>query len=250
MTIHGIGIFGELGDNRGMCGRAYETYTDEELALRYLSKRPIRLPDFKPNYNLAPTQLSPVVVTAEGARQLDLFTWGLIPPWEAEFKTKLSTINAKSETVFESRLYKGSILKHRLIVPLSGFIEWQRDGSKKRPFAIHHKDQAIMSVAGVWSTWQQGDFPARHSFSILTTAANPFMKEIHDRMPVILAPEDESPWLDPGLQDPVAIKKMLKPCPSAWLSAFEISPMVNSPRNNRPEVLLPFTEPQGALGLK
>ncbi|MBI3541771.1 MAG: SOS response-associated peptidase [Deltaproteobacteria bacterium] len=227
-----------------MCGRAYETYTDEELHARYLNEKAKRGNPLagqhgarKPNFNLAPTQDSPIVRVVDGERQLDLFRWQYVPPWEPEFKTKLSTINAKSETVFESRLYKSAIIKHRCIVPLSGFFEWKRDGDSKRPFAIHLKDEPIMSVAGIWSTWRGDGKSELHSFAILTTAANPFMEKIHDRMPVILAPKDEEAWLDPELQDVAKIKKLLKPCPEKWLVAHEVSTLVNSPRNNRAEVL-------------
>lgn len=223
-----------------MCGRAYETYTDDELAMRYLNRKPLRLPAFRPSFNLAPTQESPVVRVVEGKRQIDLFHWQFIPPWEKEFKTRLSTINARSESVFTSNLYKGSILKRRCIVPLSGFFEWKRDGERKRPYAIHLKTESIMSVAGIWTTWRHGDDSERHSFAILTTSANSLMKQIHDRMPVILDRADEDSWLDPENQAPERIKNLLKPCPSDHLETYEVSTLVNSPRNNRPEVLNPI----------
>jgi putative SOS response-associated peptidase YedK len=181
-----------------MCGRAYETYSDDELFFRYLTVRQRRNPlGLRPNYNLAPTQASPIVRVVNGARQIDLCQWGLIPPWEPEFKTKLSTINAKAETIFTSRLFRGPVAKQRCVVPLSGFIEWKRTGGPKRPFAIHLKDQAIMSVAGVWGTWGQGD-DVRNSFAIVTTAANKFMEGIHNRMPVILGKDAVDAWLDPA----------------------------------------------------
>lgn len=221
-----------------MCGRAYKTYTDEELYLRYLNKRRLKLPVLKPNYNIAPTHEVLVLRNVDGEKQFDLFQWGLIPVWEKEFKTKLSTINAKSETIFESKLYKSPVTKRRCIVPLSGFIEWKREGDQKRPFAIFLKDQPIMSVAGIWETWKGGD-QERHSFSLITTSANRFMDKIHDRMPVILHEKDEDAYLDPQ-QKPESIAKLLKPCPDKWLDAYEISTLINSPRNNRPEVLEPI----------
>jgi putative SOS response-associated peptidase YedK len=223
-----------------MCGRAYHTYTAEELEMRYLNRKPIKLPSFSANFNMAPTQECPVVhLTPSGERQIDLWTWGLIPSWSPEFKTKLSTINAKAETIFESKLYKGPILRRRCIVPLSGFIEWQAQGEKapKRPYKIFLKDVPIMSMAGIWETWHPGDPDERHSFSILTTEANTFMQKLHHRMPVILDRNDEDAWLDLTIQDPARIAKLLKPCPAAWLEATEISTAINSPKNNRPDVL-------------
>jgi len=221
-----------------MCGRAYETYTADELYFQYLNKRPLELKPFKPNYNMCPTQDSPVLRITDGERQFDEMRWQLVPRWETAFATKLSTINAKSETVFESRLYRGLIGRQRCIVPLSGFFEWKKDGAKKRPFRIHLQDQSIMSIAGIWDVWRGGTAEERRSFSILTTAANDFMRAIHDRMPVILGAPDLDEWLDPEIHEQDALQKLMKPCPSAWLTASEISTLVNSPKNNSPEVLV------------
>ena len=220
-----------------MCGRAYETYTADELYFQYLNKRPLNLKPFKPNYNMSPTQQSPVLRLIDGTRQFDEMRWQLVPRWEKEFKTKISTINAKSETVFESRLYKSLIVRQRCIVPLSGFFEWRKEGTAKRPFKIYRKDGAIMSVAAVWDTWHSGSPDEGRSFSILTTSANEFMSAIHDRMPVILGAEDLQEWLDPEIHEQDALQKMMKPCPSAWLASSEVSTLVNSPKNNSAEVL-------------
>jgi putative SOS response-associated peptidase YedK len=114
---------------------------------------------------------------------------GLIPEWSPEFSTKLSTINAKSETIFESKLYKKAIVQRRCLVPVSGFFEWKREGTSKRPFKIYLKDAPIMSLAGIWTAWRAGSLEEQRSLSILTTAANDFMSQIHNRMPVILEPK-------------------------------------------------------------
>jgi putative SOS response-associated peptidase YedK len=222
-----------------MCGRAYETYTDEELSFRYLNKRFAPVPDFLPNYNLYPTQSSVVVRTVNGERTFDAMQWQLIPDWEASFKTKLSTINARSETVFESRVYRNLIVRQRCILPLSGFFEWKRGGKSPRPFKIFLKDESIMSVAGVWDTWHPGASDERRSFSILTTAANGFMSGIHDRMPVILSRSEEDDWLNAEIHQQDFLRTLLKSCPSSWLAAVEVSPLVNSPKNNSSAVLEP-----------
>lgn len=223
-----------------MCGRAYETYTDEELYFRYLSKRPITLlPQLSPVYNLCPTQNSPVLRLVAGERQFDQMHWQLIPGYEPKFKTKLSTINVRSETVFTSKLYRDLIIRQRCILPLSGFFEWKTDGERKRPFRIHLCDDLIMSVAGIWETWKPGTSHERSSFSILTTAANQFMSKIHERMPVILGRSDEDAWLDPEVHEQEKLQRLFKPCPSSWLTAVEVSPLVNSAKNNSPEILEP-----------
>jgi putative SOS response-associated peptidase YedK len=220
-----------------MCGRAYETYTADELYFQYLNKRPLKLPPFKPNFNMCPTHDSPVLRMIDGQRLFDEMHWQLIPRWESTFTTKISTINAKSETVFDSRLYKGLIARQRCIVPLSGFFEWKKDGAKKRPFKIHLQNGEIMSVAGIWDAWHAGTPDERRSFSILTTSANDFMREIHDRMPVILDAADLDEWLNPETHEQEALQKLMKPCPNSWLASSEISSLVNSPKNNTAEVL-------------
>jgi putative SOS response-associated peptidase YedK len=223
-----------------MCGRAFETYSFADLKRRFEALYSKDVQDIKPNYNFAPTQKSPIIRATEDGLSCDLMSWQIIPPWEPEFKTKLSTINAKSETVFESRLYKGLMMKRRCIVPLSGFIEWKRDGKVKRPFCIRLKDEPIMAVAGIWSTWRQDGEKERNCFAIMTTAANTFMEKIHDRMPVILAKEDEAEWLDTDVSERGKLEKLMKPCPRKWLDSYEVSTLVNSPKNNRSEVLSPI----------
>src|SRR5262245_15600440 len=116
-----------------MCGRVYETYTSDELLLQYLNKRSHNFL-FEPVYNLCPTQDSPILRFADGERQFDTMRWQLVPEWESEFKTKLSTINAKSETVFDSPLFGPLLIQQRCIVPISGFYEWKTQGERKRPF--------------------------------------------------------------------------------------------------------------------
>src|SRR5262249_38301563 len=126
-------------------------------------------------------------------------------------------------------------------IPISGFFEWKTNGSSKRPFKIHLLNEAIMSVAGIWSAWRPGTPQERHSFSILTTAANEIMREIHDRMPVILGRDNEGDWLDPDLESRELVETLLKPCPSDWLTTVEVSSLVNSAKNNSLDILTPFT---------
>jgi putative SOS response-associated peptidase YedK len=228
-----------------MCGRAYETYTEEELALRYLNGKAKRKPlGIKPNYNLSPTQLSPIVLVRDSKRVLENFRWGLVPFWAKDVKSaaKYSLINAKAEEISEKRSYKQAFEQRRCIVPLSGFIEWKRvDAKTKFPFAISLNDEPIMSVAGVWEHWESTvSGEVIDSFSILTIGANSFMEKIHDRMPVILARDSEEDWLDPEIQEPAILQKILKPCPAGWLQSYELSTAINSPKNNRAEVLEPI----------
>jgi putative SOS response-associated peptidase YedK len=223
-----------------MCGRAYETYTDEELAIQYLNGRPPNLDWMRLNFNMTPTQHSPVVVVRHGEPTVDRFRWGLVPVWAKSVKAaaKYSLINARGEEIMEKRSYAEAFQRRRCVVPLSGFYEWKRESKTKRPFAIHLRDNPIMSVAGVWERWQpDAEAEAVHSFSIVTTWANTFMADIHDRMPVILDGPDVEHWLDPEVQEPERMLPLLRPCPSEWLTAYEVSTAVNSSRDNSPDLL-------------
>lgn len=231
-----------------MCGRAYETYTEEELQVRYLNEKAKRNPlkNLKPNYNLSPTQESPIVLIKDDERVIERMRFGLVPFWAKDVKSasKYSLINAKGEEITEKRSYKMAFQERRCIIPLSGFYEWFRpDEGPKKPFAIHLKDEPIMSVAGVWEHWASKETgEVVDSFAIITTSANKFMENIHNRMPVILDREHEQEWLDPENQDTEALKKLLKPCPASWLEAHEVSTLVNSPRNNTPDCIKSIAE--------
>jgi putative SOS response-associated peptidase YedK len=230
-----------------MCGRAYETYTDEELYVRYLPKSPAVPLEIAPVYNLCPTQDSPVLHVVSGERRLARMRWQLVPATEPSFSSKLTTFNARSESIFVSPMYRDLVVRQRCIVPLSGFYEWKRMGDGKRPFRIFLREEPIMSVAGIWETWHPGLPDERQSFSVLTTSANEFMSELHDRMPVILARSDEEVWLDSEFSERRTLQKMLKACPSSWLDRIEVSSLVNSPKNNSPALLEPVEKSGGAM---
>lgn len=225
-----------------MCGRAYETFTEDELEMRYLNTQKVKIPKFIPNYNICPTHLAPIVFETSIGRQINLFRWGLVPLWAKDVKSadKYSMINAKAEEIAQKKSYAKPFQRQRCIVPLSGFYEWLRpEQGAKKPYAIYLKDKSIMSVAGVWEHWQGQNDEEVLSFSVITTEANSFMANIHNRMPVILEKKDEQLWLDPSFHDVEKLQKLLKPCDSELLAAHEVSTQVNSPRNNGAELLNP-----------
>ncbi len=224
-----------------MCGRAYALFTEADLASRYLRHRPEGLLALTPNYNLSPTQRTPVVREVGGAREIALLRWGLVPSWAKELKIGASMINARAETIAEKPSFRAAFGQRRCIVPLSGFIEWQREGTRKRPFAIHLRDDSIMSVAGIWERWVDPAGEEVQTFAVITTEANGFMAPIHDRMPVILEPRDEDTWLS-AETDPAALRTLLAPCAQDRLTAYEVSSLINSPRNNAPALLAPVSD--------
>ncbi|MDQ8174321.1 MAG: SOS response-associated peptidase [Gemmatimonadota bacterium] len=221
-----------------MCGRAYALFTEADLATRYLKGRPATLGELTPTQNLAPTQRTPIVREVNGARELARLRWGLVPSWARELTIGASMINARAETVAEKPSFRVAFRQRRCIVPLSGFIEWQREGTRKRPFAIYREDRAILSVAGLWERWADPAGGEVQTFTVITTAANGFMAPIHDRMPVILEPGDEDTWLSADTE-PAALHALLVPCAEGRLAAHEVSSSINSPRNDAPELLEP-----------
>ena len=225
-----------------MCGRAYETYTAAELAALNGSEDPAELRWVTPNYNLAPTETSPVLLVQDSVRVVRPFRWGLVPSWAKSIQStsKYALINARGEEISKKPTYATPFRRKRCVVPLSGFYEWQRTRRSTRPFAIHLREQPIMPVAAVWEHWQPPDHSAPvFSFAIVTTTANDFMANIHERMPLILSPQTIGHWLDPEIQDPDHLLPLVRPCPSEWLSAYEISPLVNSPTQKTVDVLRP-----------
>ena len=226
-----------------MCGRAYATYTDEELALRYLDAAARRQPlGIGPNYNLSPTQQKDVIdVDDTGQRRSRRLRWGLVPHWAKDVKVGYKMINARAETVHERPAFRQAFLRRRCIVPLSGFYEWRRSAAGKQPFAIQRQDGDLLSVAAIWESWQPaGQAQPLHSFALLTCGANRMMQAIHDRMPVILPRQQEALWLDREVDDVAALGALLRPCPDSWLRAYPVRLLVNSPRNNSPELLRPL----------
>ena len=226
-----------------MCGRTYKTYTDEELLYRYLNGKSLKLPEMRPNYNMVPSQETLILRVADRERHFDDMRWGLVPFWANDVKSadRYSMINAKAEEIAEKRSFKGAFEKRRCIVPMTGFFEWKKlETGNKRPFCIHLKNEPIMSLAGIWEKWKSKDGTQEVlSFSIITTEANEVMREIHTRMPVILHQSNEAEWLDPENTNISELKNLLKPCPSEWMEMYPVSTLVNSPKNNKPEVLQP-----------
>ena len=149
-----------------MCGRFYDIHDLDDITSRFRVDRPrdLSLP-FR--YNVAPTQIVPVIRVEDDKRELVLMRWGLIPHWEKDERIGYKMINARAETVREKPSYRDAYASRRLIVPVSGFYEWKREGAHKQPFAIRHPDQSPLAFAGLWGAWHDLD-----TFTIVTTEAN------------------------------------------------------------------------------
>jgi putative SOS response-associated peptidase YedK len=217
-----------------MCGRYSFAIEDELIHERFGVT--VRSAIYKARYNCAPTQDLAVITDLEPVR-LNFFRWGLIPFWAKDPSIGNKLINAKSETVHEKPAFKNSFRNRRCLVLSDGFYEWKKEKAKI-PFRIIMKDSGPFAMAGIWDKWVSGDGEIVHSFSILTTGPNELMASIHDRMPVILRPEDEKFWL--GMESPDALLPLLRPYPSELMTAYPVSSLVNSPKNDIPEIIKPL----------
>jgi putative SOS response-associated peptidase YedK len=188
--------------------------------------------EYRPSYNIAPSQLSPVVINNSDQREMTAMKWGLVPSWAKDEKMKF--INARSETVHEKPSFKNSLRNKRCLIPADGFIEWH--GTEKQPCYIYLKDQALFGFAGLWSTWNSLEGVSLNTYSILTTAANEKLTPIHARMPIILPSEQYETWLAPD-SDLDVLRGLLTAYPSEEFGFHPVSKEVNSPKNNLPEIL-------------
>ena len=229
-----------------MCGRYSGTIDPAELA------GTIALDacafDFHPRYNIAPTQTAPVIAQKGDRTLLKGMRWGLIPSWAENEKIGHSLINARIETASGKPAFREAWKHRRCLVPADGFFEWESKDGGKRPWHFHLKDRSQFCFAGVWETWikppeKQGDLfeigsteeISMDTFTILTTRSNVLMAELHDRMPVILRPENSADWLR-GKELP----SLAEPFPAADMARLPVSKKVNSPKYDTPDCLTPI----------
>lgn len=221
-----------------MCGRFALTASPEEIAQQFDLNT---VSSLAPRFNIAPSQ--PVAAVRlnrdTGQREFVHFHWGLIPGWAKDPSIGYKMINARSETVAEKPSFRNALKYRRCLVPVSGFYEWQKVGKGKQPHFIHLTEQTLFAVAGLWEHWQSADGSEIESCTLLTTAANEMMRPLHDRMPVILHPDDYALWLDPQETKPDQLLPLFRPFPSEQMTAYPVSTIVNSPFNEIPACIEP-----------
>jgi putative SOS response-associated peptidase YedK len=228
-----------------MCGRFTLVASKDELAEEFdLDDLPA---DWRPRYNVAPTQeVFALLAGADGARRSGWLRWGLIPAWAKDPAIGNRMINARAETLGERPAFRNAFAKRRCLVLADSFYEWQRMGGRKVPMRIRLASGRPFAIAGIAERWRPVGGEPLESCAIITTAANPFMQPIHDRMPVILDRAARSRWLDAGASAE-ELHALLEAGRSSDLEAYPVSLLVNSPANDRPEVIepLPPTESGG-----
>lgn len=223
-----------------MCGRY--TLAAEIRALQKRFRFEIEGPfEFKPRFNIAPTQDLPVLVLEgpENRRVARLYRWGLIPHWASDASIGHKLINARSETAAEKPAFRGAFRGRRCLVPADGFYEWKTVDKRKLPMRVRLKGGEPFAFAGLWDGWTAPDGKELRTFTILTTGANKALAALHDRMPVILRPEDEDLWLSPSAALP-DLQYLLKPFPDEPIEAYAVSPAVNKPSTDVPECIEPI----------
>lgn len=228
-----------------MCGRFTLTQSAKRIAAHFQLDEE---PDFVAGYNIAPTQPVPVIRAGKTTpREFSYLYWGLIPSWSKDPAMGARLINARSETVTEKPSFRTAFKRRRCLIAADGFYEWQqlgskKTGTKKQPFYFQLQEHQPFGFAGLWEYWHSSEGDEIESCTILTTAANEQMQSIHDRMPVILHPDDYDLWLDPSVQSPDPLLPLLRPYPSEQMQHYPVSTRVNSPSNDNPDCIAPLEE--------
>jgi putative SOS response-associated peptidase YedK len=222
-----------------MCGRYRLSRRKEALAEHFGTD--FADLDWEPRYNIAPTQSVPAIWRDDRGPTLhaSLMRWGLIPSWATDPNIGARTINARSETAASKPSFREPLRKQRCLIPANGFYEWQRAAKRKQPFCFEVGDGGIFAFAGLWDRWRCPDGQAVETCTILTTTPNALLADVHDRMPVILAPEHYGCWLDPSMQDVASAVGLLKPFDSTLMKRYPVSTRVNLVANDDPECSAP-----------
>ncbi len=221
-----------------MCGRFTLTVDPAQVQDTFSS---YTFPEkFAPRFNIAPTQ--PVLAIPNDDKfAADFFIWGLIPMWAKDPSIGNRLINARAETLAEKPAFRGSLKYKRCLILADGFYEWKTvEGRKsKTPYFIHMKDRQPFAFAGLWDSWNSPEGSQLKTCTIITTEPNELMSLLHNRMPVILHPRDYAKWLDPSPQTPDQLTPLLKPFPANAMDAYPVTPLVNKPANDIPELVVP-----------
>jgi putative SOS response-associated peptidase YedK len=230
-----------------VCGR-YRLSRRKEIIEEHFASEPWEA-DWSPRFNIAPTQLVPVVRQhpKEAVRQLSLMKWGLIPHWAKDSSLSTSTINAKAETASTKPAFRDPLRYRRCLIPADGFYEWKRTASGKQPFCFEVNECELFAFAGLWDGWKDPSGNWIRTCSLLTTTANAVTSAIHSRMPVILGADAYDMWLDPGMTQVPAVVELLKPYDARRMRCHPVSTRINHVANDDEECSRPVELTQNRL---
>lgn len=226
-----------------MCGRFVLTTPAQVIAEIFDVDAPA---DLAPRYNIAPGQrLAAIRDDGRGRRELASLRWGLVPSWSREPSRAVTMINARADTVHEKPAFRAAFRRRRCLVPATGFYEWAAPPAapgrpaRKQPWLLSMHGGAPFAIAGLWERWQPAVGEPLESCTLITCEPNELVQPIHDRMPVILPPARWAQWLDPGADDPAALRAMLRPLPAEEMSARPVGTWVNDARHDDPRCIAP-----------
>jgi putative SOS response-associated peptidase YedK len=219
-----------------MCGRYALTSPPTVIAERFGLAW---APDVPPHYNIAPSQTIPVVRKTGQGRELAFLRWGLIPSWAKDASIGMKLINARGETLGDKPAFRNAYRHRHCLVPADAFYEWKPVAGRKQPYCIRMRDQALFGMAGLWEHWVAPDGQVVESCTIVTVDANATVAELHDRMPLILAPADYEAWLGAGTKE-AALPRAV---PAEDMVAYPVSPLVSNAKNDVPACLTPIDTP-------
>lgn len=219
-----------------VCGRYTLTVSASVLAEVFA----VDVPELRPRYNVAPTQMMGVVrLDGDGRRAWREGRWGLIPSWAKDPAIGNRMINARAETAADKPSFRAALRRRRCLVPADGFYEWRRTPDGKVPHLIRFGDGRPCGFAGLWERWRNPAGSLVDSYTILTTRPNELVADLHDRMPVILPPEVHDEWLAAAELERDRLDALLAPHPAGEMEAYAVSRHVNSPANDDPECVRP-----------
>lgn len=221
-----------------LCGRFTLSAEWNEIIDRFAIEAAIQEELYHPSYNVAPSQSVLAVINDGNRNRLGYLRWGLIPSWAKDEKIGFKLINARAETLVEKPSFRDAYKKRRCLIVADSFYEWKRqDEHSKTPMRIKLKSDELFAMAGIWERWKSPKGNTVFTCTVITTTPNELMQDIHDRMPVILRPEDENIWLNPAINDLQVTNHLLVPLQEHLLEAYEVSNLVNSPKNNSPQLI-------------
>ncbi len=220
-----------------MCGRFTITRRDRNSLAAELGVPVDSFADYRPRYNIAPTQDYFVVSIKFENREVIPARWGLVNRDAKDASMAARCINARAETVNTRSTFREAFLKRRCVVPADGFFEWTGPKIARRPIWFHRPDGKLILFAGLYEAWTPAPGEWQTTFTIITTGANSVVSAYHDRMPVILADRDADDWMDPRAPRPPALKKLLVPAADDLLLATPVSPKANNVNNDSPDIL-------------
>lgn len=226
-----------------MCGRIVSSTPVSVLAEQFLVAD-VRAAEAEARYNVAPTDPVLAVATTAGGRRLGTLSWGLVPSWAQDPRSGPRPINLRAERLADRPGFRRTLQRRRCVVPADGFYEWRAaaGGRPKQPYLIRARDGRALALAGLWDVWRDPASPDAEPLrtcTVLTTEPNDLMATLHDRMPVVLAPDAVDVWLDPSVTDVDELVALCRPCPSELLEAWPVSTAVNSVRNDGPHLVEP-----------